>query len=757
MLAVFDQTRWIVISIVASTILASRSFEACWATLGGCLCSALAKVLKQCLLQPRPRPPTINTQDQNGSNGSFKDTRLHGRYKQGEYGMPSSHSQATTYFATYLSLFCLNHLRPPYNWIMVSSLSALTVVMSSGIHDRMFGWQPTSECASDNRPDNNRFFPREISRFQALVSQNDCPSTDSFETFRLLSFSGGIPDKPGIRPICWKLLLNYLPFAPADRHKWSKISHRQRATYYAFVRDLALDLSYETDDHPLSCHKDSVWATYWEENKVLDQIDKDVRRTLPDMSFFQLQVTSSEYSPLTCDPAQSPKAPYTAINNRRNLFKRLARIRTDDVEFGVRTRKDFCNINRSPCNSGGDDDGNVYDLHWEAIERILFIFAKLNTGLGYIQGMNELLGPIYFVLASDSDHEAAAHAEADSFYLFSTLVMEFRDHFMRGMDNIKPLPSFKTLSLVPRTNIDESVSIPGNNGVGASMERMMRKLKDVDPELYNDLHQKQIHCAFFAFRWMTVLLTQEFSLPDLISFWDSLFADIALDIHPTYHPRPEKFEFLITFCCSMLICIKSELLAAPFAQAVKLLQSYPISDVQTVLCHAYELTTIPTARPTSPTTSESSVEIEMIHHTETIATALNDANPARMAGSPSSVKKLGAHLTTFFGAWTPPSIDTHPPATEGSSLTPSKRSWASLLARSHTHPGTTDTKSAKPCTTKTTALKEAVTFSSWLSRVSASGGLHGDGPSNARGVSFVNAPSPDSVGDQDDVLFDADL
>ena len=110
--------------------------------------------------------------------------------------------------------------------------------------------------------------------------------------------------------------------------------------------------------------------------------------------------------------------------------------------------------------------------------------------------MNEILGPIYFVLASDSDLEAAAHAEADSFYLFSTLIMVFRDHFMRGLDNIKPALRRKSLSssssiLSGRMSMsgsnDSTATFPGNHGIGASMERMMQQLKEVDVELYDDL------------------------------------------------------------------------------------------------------------------------------------------------------------------------------------------------------------------------------------------------------------------------------
>lgn len=41
------------------------------------------------------------------------------------------------------------------------------------------------------------------------------------------------------------------------------------------------------------------------------------------------------------------------------------------------------------------------EAHWEVVERILFLYAKLNPGQSYVQGMNEIIGPIYYVFASD--------------------------------------------------------------------------------------------------------------------------------------------------------------------------------------------------------------------------------------------------------------------------------------------------------------------------------------------------------------------
>ena len=43
------------------------------------------------------------------------------------------------------------------------------------------------------------------------------------------------------------------------------------------------------------------------------------------------------------------------------------------------------------------------EAHWEVVERILFLYAKLNPGQGYVQGMNEIIGPIYYTFACDPD------------------------------------------------------------------------------------------------------------------------------------------------------------------------------------------------------------------------------------------------------------------------------------------------------------------------------------------------------------------
>lgn len=55
--------------------------------------------------------------------------------------------------------------------------------------------------------------------------------------------------------------------------------------------------------------------------------------------------------------------------------------------------------------------------------------------------------------------------------------------------------------------------------------------------------EQNIKPQYFTFRWLTLLLSQEFLLPDVIRIWDTLFSD------------QDRFHFLILVCCAMLMWV----------------------------------------------------------------------------------------------------------------------------------------------------------------------------------------------------------
>ncbi|KAJ3167818.1 hypothetical protein HDU87_001441 [Geranomyces variabilis] len=126
--------RYSVTAVVAATILYTQSPHVLWCTAGGLSCSLLARVLKGIIKQPRPAVVTEIEEEQrdgkwvetnisehiqgsaaaataaaaSSSVLSSPNKRHHGKrrvikkvFASSIHGMPSSHTQTTTFFATY--------------------------------------------------------------------------------------------------------------------------------------------------------------------------------------------------------------------------------------------------------------------------------------------------------------------------------------------------------------------------------------------------------------------------------------------------------------------------------------------------------------------------------------------------------------------------------------------------------------------------------------------------------------------------------
>ncbi|XP_053391749.1 TBC1 domain family member 13-like [Mercenaria mercenaria] len=370
-----------------------------------------------------------------------------------------------------------------------------------------------------------------------------------FKKLRKIVFNG-CPSETGLRPKCWKLLLYYLP---KNRSEWDKELKKQRATYVQFIDEMIIKPGTEAsenggvedvtfDDHPLNPNPESKWRAYFKDNEMLLQIDKDCRRLCPDLNFFQ---KATEY----------PCNRLCGENSFETLRKRVEQcvLHSESVS---QNRLGITNMATSRRKASDEymplPDGQ--EAHWEVCERILFVYAKLNPGLGYIQGMNEILGPIYFTFASDKDNDCKEFAEADSFFCFTNLMSEIRDNFIKTLDD-------------------------SQCGIGNLMNQLMTTLKETDSTLWYKLKEQDLKPQFYAFRWLTLLLSQEFPLPDVLRIWDSLFAD------------DKRFNFLIKVGCAMLLLLKQDLLMGDFPHNMKLVQNFPYTtiDVQVVIKKAVEI------------------------------------------------------------------------------------------------------------------------------------------------------------------------
>ena len=77
-------------------------------------------------------------------------------------------------------------------------------------------------------------------------------------------------------------------------------------------------------------------------------------------------------------------------------------------------------------------DGGAATEHAHAVRRILYMYSALNAGVGYTSGMHLLAAHIYCTLKRDVS-EFGTHAEADAFWLFSSLMSELISRHIVGL------------------------------------------------------------------------------------------------------------------------------------------------------------------------------------------------------------------------------------------------------------------------------------------------------------------------------------
>ncbi|CAI0542894.1 unnamed protein product [Linum tenue] len=322
----------------------------------------------------------------------------------------------------------------------------------------------------------------------------------NLEKLRRFAFTG-LPNGGGIRATAWKLLLDYLP---PSQDLWDKELSGNREKYAKLKEELLL-----TPVSDVECRQSELWR---EKDEALND-EADVAG--------QLQRHRIEDHPLN-DVKASVWHQY--FQKHGEIAEQIDR----DVD---RTHPDL---------NFFSGDSSFSRKNRGAMRDILLLFAKVNPAIGYVQGMNEVLAPIFHVFSTTYDEQDLANVEADSFYCFVRLMSDSIDHFCKHMDN-SPVGILSTLS------------------------RLMELLKANDEELWCHLvYTSKVNPQFYAFRWITLLLTQEFKFQSILRIWDSLLSS-PFGIQ----------DMLLRICCAMLVSLRSKLLGGDFAANLKLLQHFP--------------------------------------------------------------------------------------------------------------------------------------------------------------------------------------
>jgi len=187
---------------------------------------------------------------------------------------------------------------------------------------------------------------------------------------------------------------------------------------------------------------------------------------------------------------------------RATEYQELLQEIRNDVD---RTRRDF-EYFRKPATRG-------------ALLSLLYVYARLNPGVKYVQGMNEVAAVVLWVLSGDPEC-----AEADTFWCFSELMVEVKEGFMQAFDDT-------------------------GEGVHGMVRGVMHLLRMYDYELARHLQKCELPPVVFLVRWCTVLFAQDASLPDAVRLWDSFIAD------------PRRFEFVIHVALALIMSVRDRLMA----------------------------------------------------------------------------------------------------------------------------------------------------------------------------------------------------
>jgi hypothetical protein len=126
------------------------------------------------------------------------------------------------------------------------------------------------------------------------------------------------------------------------------------------------------------------------------------------------------------------------------------------------------------------------NVHLEQLKDMLLTYNEYNRDLGYVQGMSDLLAPIYAVMQDD----------AIAFWAFVRFMERMERNFLR----------------------DQS-------GMRAQLTALDHLVQLMDPKLYLHLQKADSTNFFFFFRMLLVWYKREFEWPDVLHLWEVLWTD----------------------------------------------------------------------------------------------------------------------------------------------------------------------------------------------------------------------------------------
>ncbi|CAM9490750.1 unnamed protein product [Ectocarpus sp. 4 AP-2014] len=190
-----------------------------------------------------------------------------------------------------------------------------------------------------------------------------------------------------------------------------------------------------------------------------------------------------------------------------------------------------------------------------AMERILYIWAIRHPASGYVQGINDLLTPLYVVFlsahvgpsveskdVSKVDEALLDEVEADVYWCLTKLLDNIQDHY--------------------------TAMQPGLQRMVLRLEELVQR---IDADLHRHITDEGLMYMQFAFRWMNCLLMRELPQRAVVRAWD------------TYLSEENGFESFHVYVSAALLCHFSGALREMDFQTMARGEGSRQTDKQTVM------------------------------------------------------------------------------------------------------------------------------------------------------------------------------
>ena len=391
----------------------------------------------------------------------------------------------------------------------------------------------------------------------------------------------GLPeDLPSLRALIWKINFKYLP---KNINKWDSTLKNMRKQYKEIKEAYILRL------------KEEIKIFEEIENKLKDEKGNDNKGNLIKKCYNiiiedenkdkYLKKTKSEINLFLKTDNLETKETEGESNSNKNLIllakstdRLLLEMINKDINrthaffhFFSKPANNNLKLNQKELNSINSHKKNIiyqdfkqvytkgrknseilkFETHSDVLERLLYIYAKMNKDVGYIQGMNEIISPIYYCYSLDKTCDLE-NIEADTFWSFSALMEDIKKYFIN-------------INNKEKGGICDKINL---------FELMVSK---IHKEVFIKFQNNNIRIFHFAFRWINLFFSQQFILPDLIRIWDTIFCE------------DDRYYFSYYFGLAILEYKKQKLLGKKFYETVEELQKKELADVNKIMKIAFEI------------------------------------------------------------------------------------------------------------------------------------------------------------------------